>query len=106
MKKVELLAPVGSFDKLNTALHFGADAVYLGGKDYGLRAFADNFDYEQLKKAVEIIGGRAQTECSGNVTKERLREIAEIGVDFVSCGALTHSAPILDFSLKNLKPIE
>ena len=55
MKKVELLAPVGSFDKLNTALHFGADAVYLDGKDYGLRAFADNFDYEQLKKAVEII---------------------------------------------------
>lgn len=66
----------------------------------------DNMDNETMKKAIEIIGGRAQTECSGNVTKERLREIAETGVDFVSCGALTHSAPIIDFSLKNLTPIE
>lgn len=52
-----------------------------------------------------MIGGRAQTECSGNVTKERLQEIKEIGVDFVSSGALTHSAPIMDVSLKNLKPL-
>ncbi|MGN0535281.1 MAG: carboxylating nicotinate-nucleotide diphosphorylase [Eubacterium sp.] len=66
----------------------------------------DNMDNETMKKAIEIIDGRAQTECSGNVTKERLREIAETGVDFVSCGALTHSAPIIDFSLKNLTPIE
>ena len=50
----------------------------------------------------EMIGNKAQTECSGNVTKQRLKEIAEIGVDFVSCGALTHSAPIMDVSLKNL----
>ena len=59
-----------------------------------------------MKQALQIIDGRAQTECSGNVTKARLREIAETGVDFVSCGALTHSAPILDLSLKNLAPIE
>ena len=59
-----------------------------------------------MKEAVEIIGSRALTECSGNVTKERLKKIREIGVDFVSSGALTHSAPILDISLKNLKPTE
>ena len=59
-----------------------------------------------MRAAVQLIAGRAQTECSGNVTKARLREIAETGVDFVSCGALTHSAPILDLSLKNLTPIE
>ena len=59
-----------------------------------------------MKGAVEIIGSRALTECSGNVTKERLKKIREIGVDFVSSGALTHSAPILDISLKNLKPTE
>lgn len=66
----------------------------------------DNMDNETMRKAVALIDGRAQTECSGNVTKSRLKEIAEIGVDFVSCGALTHSAPIMDISLKNLTPIE
>ena len=58
-----------------------------------------------MAEAIRMINGRALTECSGNVTKERLQEIAELGVDYVSCGALTHSAPILDLSLKNLKPI-
>ncbi|MEG0950610.1 MAG: nicotinate-nucleotide diphosphorylase (carboxylating), partial [Niameybacter sp.] len=58
---------------------------------------------DMMKEAVERVAGRAKTECSGNVSKERLRAIAEVGVDYVSCGALTHSAPILDFSLKNLK---
>ena len=58
-----------------------------------------------MKKAVEIIAGRAQTECSGNVTKENIKNITEAGVDFVSSGALTHSAPILDLSLKNLHAI-
>ena len=66
----------------------------------------DNMDNDTMRKAVEIINGRAETECSGNVTKERLKSIAEVGVDFVSCGALTHSAPIMDISLKNLTPIE
>ena len=62
----------------------------------------DNMSNEMMKEAVSLVNGRAETECSGNVTKARLKEIAEIGVDYVSCGALTHSAPILDFSLKNL----
>ena len=66
----------------------------------------DNMTNEVMRKCVELINGKAQTECSGNVTKERLREIAEIGVDFVSCGALTHSAPIMDLSLKNLIPTD
>ena len=66
----------------------------------------DNMDNATMKQAVELVAGRAETECSGNVTKERLKEIAEIGVDFVSCGALTHSAPIMDVSLKNLVPVE
>ena len=61
---------------------------------------------ETMKEAVKRTAGRAETECSGNVTKSRLKEIAAIGVDYVSCGTLTHSAPILDFSLKNLSPIE
>ncbi|MBO5305070.1 MAG: U32 family peptidase [Clostridia bacterium] len=54
MSNIELLAPVGSYGKLLTALHFGADAVYLGGKNFGLRAFADNFTIEEIKKAVEV----------------------------------------------------
>lgn len=62
----------------------------------------DNMTDQQMTEAVKYINGRAQTECSGNVTLERLEQIAATGVDFVSCGALTHSAPILDFSMKNL----
>lgn len=76
------------------ALEAGADIIML-----------DNMDNTMLKKAVTLIGNNAQTECSGNVTKERLHELGEIGVDYVSCGALTHSAPILDFSLKGLRAI-
>ena len=59
-----------------------------------------------MKQAVLMIGDKAETECSGNVVQGRLKEIAEIGVDFVSSGALTHSAPILDLSLKNLHPVK
>ena len=80
---------------VNDALEAGADIIML-----------DNMSDEMMKEAVKIIGSRALTECSGNVTKERLKKIKEIGVDFVSSGALTHSAPILDISLKNLKPTE
>ena len=58
-----------------------------------------------MKQAVELIDGRAQTECSGNITKENIQKIREIGVDFVSSGALTHSAPILDISIKNLHAV-
>lgn len=65
----------------------------------------DNMTPEVMKQAVELIDGRAQTECSGNITKENIQKIREIGVDFVSSGALTHSAPILDISMKNLHAV-
>lgn len=89
VRKIEV--EVENIDMLYEALEVGADIIML-----------DNMDTETMKKAVEIVGQRAKTECSGNVTKERLAEIAKIGVDYVSCGALTHSSPILDVSLKNL----
>lgn len=92
VRKIEV--EVENLDMVKEAVEAGADIIML-----------DNMDNETMRKAVEIIAGRAQTECSGNVTRNRLKEIAEIGVDFISSGALTHSAPILDISLKNLKPI-
>ena len=58
-----------------------------------------------MKEALKLIKGKAQTECSGNVTKENIKNLVEIGVDFISSGALTHSAPILDLSLKHLHRI-
>ncbi|HEX3021750.1 MAG TPA: carboxylating nicotinate-nucleotide diphosphorylase [Lachnospiraceae bacterium] len=93
VRKIEV--EVENLDMVAEALEAGADIIML-----------DNMDNATMRKAVAMIGDKAQTECSGNVTKERLREIAKIGVDFVSSGALTHSAPILDISLKNLKPTE
>ncbi|MCI7790804.1 MAG: nicotinate-nucleotide diphosphorylase (carboxylating), partial [Lachnospiraceae bacterium] len=66
----------------------------------------DNMTDEDMKKAVEMVAGKAETECSGNITKENIARIINIGVDYVSSGALTHSAPILDVSLKNLHSIE
>lgn len=93
VRKIEV--ETETLEQVQEAVDAGAEIIML-----------DNMDNETMKKAVALINGRAQTECSGNVTKERLKEIAEIGVDFVSCGALTHSAPIMDISLKNLTPIE
>lgn len=93
VRKIEI--ETETLEQVKEALEAGADIIML-----------DNMDNETMRKAVEMIDGRAQTECSGNVTKQRLREIAEIGVDFVSCGALTHSAPIMDVSLKNLSVID
>ena len=61
---------------------------------------------EMMKEAVALIDGRAQTECSGNVTKENIENLVSIGVDYISSGALTHSAPILDLSLKNLHAVD
>lgn len=92
VRKIEV--EVETLKMLDEALEAGADIIML-----------DNMDNETLKKAVSRIGNKAQTECSGNVTKERLKELCEIGVDYISSGALTHSAPILDFSLKNLKTL-
>ncbi len=93
VRKIEI--ETETLEQVQEAVDAGADIIML-----------DNMDNDTMKKAVELIAGRAQTECSGNVTKERLKEIAEIGVDFVSCGALTHSAPIMDVSLKNLTVID
>ncbi len=93
VRKIEV--EVETLEQLKEAVEAGADIIML-----------DNMDNDTMKKAVELVAGKAQTECSGNVTKARLKEIAEIGVDFVSCGALTHSAPIMDISLKNLTPME
>lgn len=93
VRKIEI--ETETLAQVQEALDSGADIIML-----------DNMDNDTMRKAVEMIGDKAQTECSGNVTKARLKEIAQIGVDFVSCGALTHSAQILDVSLKNLTPIE
>lgn len=77
------------------AAEAGADIIML-----------DNMSVADMKEAIRLIGGRAQTECSGNITKDNISAILETGVDFVSSGAITHSAPILDLSLKNLRPLE
>ena len=92
VRKIEV--EVENLDMLKEALEAGADIIML-----------DNMDTETMKKAVQIVDGRAETECSGNVTRERVADIISTGVDYVSCGALTHSSPILDVSLKNLHKI-
>ena len=66
----------------------------------------DNMSHEDMREAMNIIGGKALVEVSGNVTKENIAKITDLGVDFVSSGALTHSAPIMDISLKNLHPVQ
>ena len=66
----------------------------------------DNMSTEEMQKAISIIDGRAETECSGNVTKENIGRLTSLGIDYISSGALTHSAPILDISLKNLHALE
>ena len=92
VRKIEV--EVENLEMCKEALEAGADIIML-----------DNMSVEDMKKAVWMIDGRAVTECSGNVTKDTVKDIIETGVDFVSSGALTHSAPILDLSMKNLKPI-
>ena len=92
VRKIEI--EVETLDQVKEAVEAGADIIML-----------DNMTPEAMKQAVELIDGRAQTECSGNITKENIQKICEIGVDFVSSGALTHSAPILDISMKNLHAV-
>ena len=92
VRKIEI--EVETMEQVKEAVEAGADIIML-----------DNMTPEMMKEAVELIAGRAQTECSGNITKENIQKIREIGVDFVSSGALTHSAPILDISMKNLHAI-
>lgn len=86
VRKIEI--EVETLEQVKEAVEAGADIIML-----------DNMTPEVMKQAVELIDGRAQTECSGNITKENIARIREIGVDFVSSGALTHSAPILDISM-------
>ena len=85
---------VENMDMVREAVEAGADIIML-----------DNMTLEQMKEAVQYINGRAETECSGNMTKENIARIAEAGVNYVSSGALTHSAPILDLSLKNMRAL-
>ena len=92
VRKIEV--EVESLEQVKEAVEAGADIIML-----------DNMSDEDMKKAVEFVAGRAKTECSGNVTKENIQRLKDVGVDYVSSGALTHSAPILDISLKNLHAI-
>lgn len=92
VRKIEI--ETETLEQVKEAVEAGADIIML-----------DNMDTATMKKAVEIIAGRAQTECSGNVTKENIANIIDSGVDFVSSGALTHSAPIMDISMKNLHAV-
>lgn len=92
VRKIEV--EVETLDMVKEAVSAGADIIML-----------DNMSVNDMKEAIKIIDGRAQTECSGNVTKENIENLTSIGVDYISSGALTHSAPILDISLKNLHQI-
>lgn len=92
VRKIEI--EVENLEMLQEALDAGADIVML-----------DNMSVEDMKEAVKMAKGKAETECSGNVTKENIARLTDIGVDYISSGALTHSAPIMDLSLKNLHAI-
>jgi len=92
VRKIEI--EVENLDMLKEALEAGADIIML-----------DNMSIEDMKEAVKLTAGKAETECSGNVTKENVARLVDIGVDYISSGALTHSSPILDLSLKNLHAI-
>lgn len=93
VRKIEV--ETENLDMVREAVEAGADIIML-----------DNMTTEVMAEAIRIIDGRAKTECSGNITKENIQKITALGVDYVSSGALTHSAPILDISLKHLKVVE
>lgn len=93
VRKIEV--ETENLEMVKEAVEAGADIIML-----------DNMTPEQMAEAVHLIGGRAETECSGNITKDNIRAITDTGVDYVSSGALTHSAPILDISLKHLRVLE
>ena len=92
VRKIEI--ETENLDMVREAVEAGADIIML-----------DNMSPEMMRDAVAYIDGRAKTECSGNVTKENVAQLAAVGVDYISSGALTHSAPILDISLTNLHPV-
>lgn len=89
VRKIEI--EVENLDMVKEAADAGADIIML-----------DNMSHDDMKEAIRIIDGRAETECSGNVTRENIAKLIDLGVDYISSGALTHSAPIMDISLKNL----
>ena len=89
VRKIEV--EVENIDMVKEAVEAGADIIML-----------DNMSHEEMREAMNYIDGRAQVEVSGNVTKENIAKLTDLGVDFISSGALTHSSPILDISLKNL----
>ena len=84
-----------NLDMVREAADAGADIIML-----------DNMDHDAMAKAIEVIDGRAKVEASGNVDAQNIRALADLGVDFISSGALTHSAPILDLSLKHLRMLD
>lgn len=92
VRKIEI--EVETLEQVKEAVDAGADIIML-----------DNMSPEDMKEAIRIIDGRAETECSGNVTKENIDRLTSLGVDYISSGALTHSAPVLDISLKNLHAV-
>ncbi len=92
VRKIEV--ETENLDMVREAADAGADIIML-----------DNMSYETMSEAIKIIDGRAETECSGNVTRENVAKLIDLGVDYISSGALTHSAPIMDLSLKNLREI-
>ena len=92
VRKIEV--EVENLDMVKEAVEAGADIIML-----------DNMSTEEMQEAIRIIDGRAETECSGNVTKENISRLTSLGVDYISSGALTHSAPILDISLKHLHAV-
>ena len=93
VRKIEV--EVENQQMVEEAVEAGADIIML-----------DNMDTDALKKAIAFINGRAEIEVSGNVTKENIARLVDLGADFISSGALTHSAPIMDISLKNLHPVD
>jgi nicotinate-nucleotide pyrophosphorylase len=93
VRKIEI--EVENLDMVREAVEAGADIIML-----------DNMSHDTMKEALDIIDGRAEVEISGNITKENLEKLSGLSVDYVSSGALTHSAPIMDISLKNLHPIK
>jgi nicotinate-nucleotide pyrophosphorylase (carboxylating) len=93
VRKIEV--ETENLDMVREAVEAGADIIML-----------DNMTPEVMAEAIRIIDGRAETECSGNITKENIATITSLGVDYVSSGALTHSAPILDISLKHLTVLD
>lgn len=93
VRKIEV--EVENLDMVKEAIEAGADIIML-----------DNMSHEDMEKAMKIIDKKAEVEVSGNVTKENIERLTDLGVDFISSGALTHSAPIMDLSLKNLHPTE